>query len=483
MFDRWVAAGEPVKAIMESKPVPASAWPSRTVRSPGPSRCRPRWPTRRSSRHCCAARTHRRWCTAADDYKYVATLGYFTPRALPGATVVDAKAVAQLLQAGATYVDTRTDAEFKAGHVPGAVLVPYHEKSAKDADFDAALDKFEVARLGPPQAAPLIFACNGPECWKSFKASHAAREGRLHPGALVPRRLPGVAQLRPEGRRGRRAIKCRQGGPEMNRPHEIRAAAACWPAAPPRWPLPASAAPPTRRPRPRPPRRPGLPAYVAWKKPEHLIVHTGTTIETQAQRFRHQHDHARGRLTSATTCRAPDVAIVADRDAWELAVEGVQQPAHADRGRTQDAWAWRPSRWCCSAPATAAATSPTSPAAPMAGGRRRLRDLERRAGAQRGRGARRLADGARFITGTGGEKLPDGLDPKIVIVERSVPLQALEDAMLAWEMNGEPMPHAHGGPLRLIVPGYSGVNNIKYVKRLAFTREQTDAASRGPATA
>jgi sulfite dehydrogenase len=42
-------------------------------------------------------------------------------------------------------------------------------------------------------------------------------------------------------------------------------------------------------------------------------------------------------------------------------------------------------------------------------------------------------------------------------------------------MNGEPLPHAHGGPLRLIVPGYSGVNNIKYVKRVAFTEAQTDA--------
>ena len=87
-----------------------------------------------------------------------------------------------------------------------------------------------------------------------------------------------------------------------------------------------------------------------------------------------------------------------------------------------------------------------------------------------------LAGGARFMTGTGGEKLPDGLDPKSVMVERSVPLKAMEDALLAWEMNGEPLPHAHGGPLRLIVPGYSGVNNIKYIKRLAFTAEETDAA-------
>lgn len=87
-----------------------------------------------------------------------------------------------------------------------------------------------------------------------------------------------------------------------------------------------------------------------------------------------------------------------------------------------------------------------------------------------------LAPGARFMTGTGGETLPAGIDPKSIIVERSVPLKEYENALLAWELNGEPLPHAHGGPLRLIVPGYSGVNNIKYVKRLAFGASETDAA-------
>ncbi len=40
---------------------------------------------------------------------------------------------------------------------------------------------------------------------------------------------------------------------------------------------------------------------------------------------------------------------------------------------------------------------------------------------------------------------------------------------------GEPLPLAHGGPLRLVIPGFYGVNNIKYVKQVAFTAEQTDA--------
>ena len=34
---------------------------------------------------------------------------------------------------------------------------------------------------------------------------------------------------------------------------------------------------------------------------------------------------------------------------------------------------------------------------------------------------------------------------------------------------------SHGGPLRLVVPGYQGVNNIKYVKRVAFGSAQSQA--------
>jgi sulfite dehydrogenase len=84
-------------------------------------------------------------------------------------------------------------------------------------------------------------------------------------------------------------------------------------------------------------------------------------------------------------------------------------------------------------------------------------------------------DGTVYLTGTGGEKLPDGVDPLSVLVERSVPIEALGDAILAWELNGEPIPLAHGGPLRLVVPGYQGVNNIKYIKRLALTPQQSKA--------
>ncbi|TPV94654.1 MAG: sulfite oxidase [Myxococcales bacterium FL481] len=86
---------------------------------------------------------------------------------------------------------------------------------------------------------------------------------------------------------------------------------------------------------------------------------------------------------------------------------------------------------------------------------------------------------AKYLTTTGADPLPDlpeGLRREDLLVERSIPLdKALADALLAWEVNGVPLPLTHGGPLRLVVPGYYGVNNIKYAKSLACTAEQSPA--------
>ncbi len=106
-------------------------------------------------------------------YQRIAELGTFTPTSLPGATVVDAAQVAQLMSQGVTVVDTRNEKEFKARHIPGAVFVPYHEKSLKDVAYDGTQDDFAgLDQLDPKK--PVVFHCNGAECWKSYKASRAA---------------------------------------------------------------------------------------------------------------------------------------------------------------------------------------------------------------------------------------------------------------------------------------------------------------------
>lgn len=40
------------------------------------------------------------------------------------------------------------------------------------------------------------------------------------------------------------------------------------------------------------------------------------------------------------------------------------------------------------------------------------------------------------------------------------------DNFLSYEMNGEPLPQKHGFPLRLIAPGWYGIANVKWLKRI-----------------
>ena len=42
------------------------------------------------------------------------------------------------------------------------------------------------------------------------------------------------------------------------------------------------------------------------------------------------------------------------------------------------------------------------------------------------------------------------------------------EVLLAWAMNGEPLPPVHGAPLRVIVPGYIGARSVKWLERIEF---------------
>lgn len=66
---------------------------------------------------------------------------------------------------------------------------------------------------------------------------------------------------------------------------------------------------------------------------------------------------------------------------------------------------------------------------------------------------------------------PRGLDAEYVSggeslgrVRRPLPLaKALDDVLLAYEMNGEPLPYDHGYPVRVLVPSWVGIASIKWV--------------------
>jgi sulfane dehydrogenase subunit SoxC len=51
--------------------------------------------------------------------------------------------------------------------------------------------------------------------------------------------------------------------------------------------------------------------------------------------------------------------------------------------------------------------------------------------------------------------------------EKSVPIgKALDDVLVAYGQNGEPIRPDHGFPLRLIVPGFEGIYNVKWLRRI-----------------
>ncbi|MGE0037856.1 MAG: sulfite oxidase [Xanthobacteraceae bacterium] len=217
-----------------------------------------------------------------------------------------------------------------------------------------------------------------------------------------------------------------------------------------------------------------LPDYVSWKNAKAMIVHSKNTLETKRDYFGTSGITPTDELYVRNNLPAPSADIVANPDAWEVSIEGVKNPGTKKLGDLKD-------------------LGITSVAAVLqCSGNGRGFFVHKASGSPWQVGAAGnvfwsgvplpavvsamggVAPDAKFITGTGGETVPAGIDPKTVIVERSVPLSALNEAILAWELNGAPIPLAHGGPLRLVIPGYYGVNNVKYLKKLAFTDKQTD---------
>src|SRR5690606_18294910 len=51
--------------------------------------------------------------------------------------------------------------------------------------------------------------------------------------------------------------------------------------------------------------------------------------------------------------------------------------------------------------------------------------------------------------------------------------KALDHAIVALKMNGEPIPACHGGPVRLIIPGFYGNMNVKFLTNLLFMSRQS----------
>ena len=85
----------------------------------------------------------------------------------------------------------------------------------------------------------------------------------------------------------------------------------------------------------------------------------------------------------------------------------------------------------------------------------RVKDVLARAG---------VKAGARHLHTFGSDKPPQNVPP----FHRSIELdKVLEDGVLAFEMNGDPLPPSHGAPVRLVVPGWAGDHWMKWLTRLS----------------
>lgn len=70
------------------------------------------------------------------------------------------------------------------------------------------------------------------------------------------------------------------------------------------------------------------------------------------------------------------------------------------------------------------------------------------------------------------EGVPTDVGQRIAF-ERSLPTERAwsDDVLLAYAMNGEPLPPDHGAPLRLVVPGAYGMASVKWLVRITAVEE------------
>ena len=85
-----------------------------------------------------------------------------TPLTITGGELIDAAGMKPMWwgsQANLLIVDSRIVPEFREGHIPGSLNMPFAEMGALR------------AKLPADKNHPLCFYCNGPKCWKSYDAA------------------------------------------------------------------------------------------------------------------------------------------------------------------------------------------------------------------------------------------------------------------------------------------------------------------------
>ena len=221
-----------------------------------------------------------------------------------------------------------------------------------------------------------------------------------------------------------------------------------------------------------------LPDYVSWKDRPSFIIHSDNTIEThrsvlgQTVITPNKYIYVRNNLPSMKQDEIDYVREGEFKD-WIVRISGVRSPTIfklndlkklgskkivtvlqcSGNGRGFFGHAPRGTQWL-----TGAAACVEWEGVPV-------KDVINACGG--------ISSKTKFMTSRGGETIPAMLNPVTTAIERSQPISVIKHAILAWKMNGEDLSLAHGAPLRLIVPGYFGINNIKHLARLDFAEKES----------
>mmetsp|Transcript_247 Transcript_247/g.431 ORF Transcript_247/g.431 Transcript_247/m.431 type:complete len:638 (+) Transcript_247:134-2047(+) len=70
----------------------------------------------------------------------------------------------------------------------------------------------------------------------------------------------------------------------------------------------------------------------------------------------------------------------------------------------------------------------------------------------------------------------ESIDGMLASIDILKALSPFGDVIIAYDMNDEPLPRDHGYPLRVIVPGYAAVRNVKWLSKLELAEEQAEGA-------
>ena len=96
-------------------------------------------------------------------------------------------------------------------------------------------------------------------------------------------------------------------------------------------------------------------------------------------------------------------------------------------------------------------------------------------------GGARLADvltdcrpnpGARYVWSQGAD-FGEFSEVSVDAFTKDLPLARIEaDVLVAYQMNGGPLPPEHGFPVRLVVPGFYGTNSVKWLARVTLAEHR-----------